>query len=82
MPDQLGREFDPASFDREDPDPWLALWLDTSLPIDDDAKAALLKGHDSYSRRFLLPFLRPFVFVFFFFVQVGGVSGCGQMALY
>lgn len=70
MPDQLGQDFNPDSFDRNDPDPWLALWLDTSLPIDDDAKAALLKGHDSYSRRFLLPFLRPFVFVFFVLVHV------------
>ncbi|MCP2669631.1 hypothetical protein NHF40_01650 [Maricaulaceae bacterium EIL42A08] len=69
MPDQLGQDFNPDSFDRNDPDPWLALWLDTSLPIDDDAKAALLKGHDSYSRRFLLPFLRPFVFVFFVLVH-------------
>lgn len=69
MPDQLGQDFNPDSFDRNDPDPWLALWLDTSLPIDDGAKAALLKGHDSYSRRFLLPFLRPFVFVFFVLVH-------------
>lgn len=69
MPDQLGQDFNPDSFDRKDPDPWLALWLDTSLPIDDDAKAALLKGHDSYSRRFLLAFLRPFVFVFFVLVH-------------
>ena len=69
MPDRLGKRFDAKDFDREDPDPWLALWLDTSLPIDDDAKAALLRGHDSYSRRFLLPFLRPFVFVFFVLVH-------------
>lgn len=70
MPKQLGRSFDPKDFDRADPDPWLALYLDTSLPIDEGAKAALLAGHDSYSRRFLLPFLRPFVFVFFLLVHV------------
>jgi len=69
MPERLGKHFDANDFDREDPDPWLALWLDTSLPIDDDAEAALLRGHDSYSRRFLLPFLRPFVFVFFVLVH-------------
>lgn len=43
-----------------DPDPWLALYLDNSLPMDQRAKAALLKGHDSFSRRVLLPLLRPF----------------------
>ena len=69
MPDQLGRSFDPDAHDRADPDPWLALHLDTSLPIDEGAKAALLSGHDSYSRRFLLPFLRPFVFLFFLLVH-------------
>ena len=36
--------FDPAGFDRNDPNPWLALYLDQSLPIDPDAKAALLRG--------------------------------------
>ncbi|MGJ3232127.1 MAG: DUF6999 family protein [Oceanicaulis sp.] len=70
MPDQLGKSFDPASYDPHDPDPWLALYLDTSLPVADSAKAALLTGQDSYSRRFLLPFLRPFVFVFFVLVHV------------
>lgn len=70
MPDQLGRQFDPDAFDPKDPDPWLALHLDTSLPIDEGAKADLLSGHDSYSRRFLLPFLRPFVFVFFVLVHI------------
>lgn len=69
MPDRLGGRFDPQAHDRADPDPWLALWLDTSLPIDEEAKGALLSGHDSYSRRFLLPFLRPFVFVFFILVH-------------
>ena len=62
--------FSVERFDRNDPDPWLALFLDTSLPIDEDAKAALLSGQESYARRFLLPALRPFVFVFFVFVQI------------
>ncbi len=57
-------------FDRRDPDPWLALRLDQSLPIDDQAKAALARGADSYSRAFLLPAIRPLVFVFFCFVHL------------
>ena len=57
-------------FDRADPDPWLALRLDQSLPIDDEAKAALVRGNASYSRAFLLPAIRPLVFVFFCFVHL------------
>ena len=36
--------FDPARFDPKDPDPWMALYLDHSLPIDDGAKRDLLLG--------------------------------------
>jgi len=60
----LGREFDPANFDPKDPDPWLALYLDNSLPFDERGKVALLRGNDSYSRRYLLPAARPFVLIF------------------
>ena len=43
--------FDPHRFDPKDPDPWLALYLDQSLPIDEGAKQALLNGNRSVSRR-------------------------------
>jgi hypothetical protein len=46
-------------YDRRDPSPWLALYLDQSIPIDDSAKAALLRCQDSFSRRALLPIIRP-----------------------
>jgi Family of unknown function (DUF6999) len=42
-----------------DPDPWLALQLDGSLPIDSEAKALLIASQRSRSRQFLLPFVRP-----------------------
>lgn len=48
------------SWDREDPDPWLALMMDRSLPIDPQAKAALIRDQSSRSRQFLLPLVRPF----------------------
>ena len=32
------RTFDLRKFDPKDPDPWLALYLDQSLPIDETAK--------------------------------------------
>ena len=43
-----------------DPDPWLALLLDRSLPFAPEAKAALVRDQASRSRQFLLPLVRPF----------------------
>lgn len=62
--------FDPAGFDPRDPDPWLALYLDHSLPIDDGAKRCLLLGARSWSRRWLFPVSRPLVIAFFMVVKV------------
>ena len=45
--------------DARDPDMWRVLFLDTSIPIDDGAKALLLRSMQRRSRRWLLPFLRP-----------------------
>lgn len=53
-----------------DPDPWLALYLDQSLPIDPEAKRALLMGARSWSRRWLFPVSRPLVILFFCVVKV------------
>jgi hypothetical protein len=61
--------FDPARFDPLDPDPWLALYLDQSLPIDDGAKRALLLGNRSVSRRWLFPIIRPFLFAGFVVIK-------------
>ena len=60
--------FDISTFDPRDPDPWLALYLDQSLPIDDGAKRALLLGNRSMSRRWLFPILRPFIFAGFLLI--------------
>jgi hypothetical protein len=63
-------EFDVRHFNPKDPDPWLALWLDQSLPIDDSAKRALLAGNQSVSRRWLFPIVRPAIFAFFIVVKI------------
>lgn len=55
----IRRFFDEKKQDPKDPDPWLALYLDRSLPIPDKIKAAFLKGQSSYTRRVLLPLIRP-----------------------
>lgn len=52
-------DFDNETIDRADPNPWLALYLDRSLPIHEPAKRALLAGHNTRSRRLLLPVVRP-----------------------
>ena len=46
-------------YDRKNPDPWLALDLDTSTFFDQNAKEALLKNNRSWSRKVLLPIIRP-----------------------
>lgn len=48
-------DLNPAGRDRRDPDPWLALYLDQSTPLDDDAKADLMRGMRRPSRKYLLP---------------------------
>lgn len=65
-PDPLSLE----SWDRRDPSPWLALMMDRSLPIDPDAKAALIRDQSSRSRQFLLPLIRPFARLWIILAQL------------
>ncbi len=51
--------FEKAPYDPADPNPWLALYLDMSLPLSDEVKAALLANSGSRSRQFMLPLIRP-----------------------
>ncbi len=59
-----------AAYDARDPDPWLALYLDQTLPIADEAKRMLLLSQGSRSRQFLLPLVRPFARVTIILVQL------------
>lgn len=43
--------------DPRDPNPWLAMYLDTSIPINETTKLALMRDNDSKSRRYLLPLI-------------------------
>jgi hypothetical protein len=56
--------------DKRDPHPFLAMWLDRSVPIDDEAKAAVLVGMNSRFRQFVLPFLRPLARLTIILLQV------------
>lgn len=57
---QVTELYEKAPYDPKDPNPWLALYLDMSLPLSDEVKAALLANSGSRSRQFLLPLIRPF----------------------
>ena len=47
--------FDINRFDPKDPDPWLALYLDQSLPMDEDAKRTFKEELGDIQYRSLLP---------------------------
>ncbi len=54
LPSFILDEHNPA-----DPNPWLALYLDTSSPLSDPIKQAWLTDSASASRQFLMPIVRP-----------------------
>ncbi|GGG64662.1 DUF6999 family protein [Paenibacillus radicis (ex Gao et al. 2016)] len=56
--------------DRDDPNPFLAIYLDQSIPFNEEAKAAYLKDCSSRSRQFLLPLLRPFARLLIVLLQI------------
>lgn len=66
---------DLSRHDERDPNPWLAMYLDSSIPINRKTKEALMKDNGSRSRRYLLPLIAAWskfhmllihVFKFFF----------------
>ena len=66
--------------DRDDPDPFHAMWLDRSVPLDDDAKAAVLEGQNSRIRQFVLPFVRPMARITIVLFQILKVAIPGSRA--
>lgn len=67
---QFTASFDPSHYDKRDPDPWLALYLDRSIRLDDEAKAAMLLSMRSKPRQFMLPILRPLARLAMIFIQL------------
>jgi hypothetical protein len=60
MPTNELPEFLREPYDPSDPNPWLALYLDRSVPMADAAKRAWLADLSSRNRQFVLPITRPF----------------------
>jgi len=48
-----------AAHNPENPNPWQSLWLDHSITINEGVKLAWLRDSNTWSRQFLLPFVRP-----------------------
>jgi hypothetical protein len=62
--------YENAPYNPDDPNPWLALYLDASLPLSDEVKAALLANSGSKSRQFLLPLVRPLAKLIIVLLQI------------
>lgn len=56
--------------DKNDPNPFLAIYLDQSIPFNEEAKAVYLRDCSSKTRQFLLPLLRPFARLMIILLQI------------
>lgn len=63
-------EFLAGGHDPRDPNPWMALYLDQSIPIAEDVKRAWLEDSSSRSRQFLMPVVRPLARLLIVLVQL------------
>jgi hypothetical protein len=63
-----GKKFN-TQHDPKDPNPWQALFLDSSIPLNTQVKEAWLKDTSSASRQYLLPLVRPFARLIIILVQ-------------
>lgn len=56
--------------DKDDPNPFLAIYMDKSIPFNEEAKAVYLKDCSSKTRQFVLPLLRPFARLLIIVLQI------------
>lgn len=63
-------DLDAMQHDPTNPNPWLALYLDQSTPIDNDVKKAWLTDSSSRCRQFVLPVVRPLARTMIVLVQL------------
>jgi len=63
-------DLDINKHDDRDPNPWLALYLDNSIPINKKTKEALMRDNNSKSVRYLLPFVQFWSKVTMFFIHI------------
>lgn len=61
---------DISTHDDRDPNPWLALYLDSSIPINTATKLALMRDNESKSVRYLLPVIQILSKIAMFFIHI------------
>ena len=66
----MSTEFDINKHDKRDPNPWLAMYLDSSIPINNKTKQALMRDNNSRSARYLLPFIQLWSKISMFFIHI------------
>jgi len=66
----MSNDLDISKHDSRDPNPWLAMYLDSSIPINEKTKQALMRDNNSKSARYLLPFVQLWSKVTMFFIHI------------
>lgn len=66
----MAQNFDIHSHDTRDPNPWLAMYLDHSIPINNSTKRALMEDNNSRSARYLLPIISLWSKITMFFIHI------------
>lgn len=59
-----------TAHDERDPNPWLAMYLDSSIPINMTTKLSLMRDNNSKSARLLLPIIKTWSKVAMFFIHI------------
>jgi hypothetical protein len=59
-----------SNHDSRDPNPWLALYLDNSIPMNPSTKLALMRDNNSGSATYLLPIIRFSSKISMFFIHI------------
>jgi hypothetical protein len=63
-------QFEDFKHDSRDPNPWLAMYLDSSIPINKETKLALMRDNNSRSVTYLLPLIRIWSKITMFFIHL------------
>lgn len=56
--------------DERDPNPWLAMYLDLSIPLNDTTKLCLMRDNDSKAAKYLLPVIKVISKVLMFIIHI------------
>lgn len=63
-------DLDSEHHDLRDPNPWLAMYLDSSIPMNETTKMALMRDNNSKSSYYILPIVKVLSKVFMFIIHV------------